>query len=325
MSHFATLAALTLASAVVMPGVAHGAPQAGQRYALVVTGAAGEDRFAARYDEWRTRLVTVLADRFGFGRDHVLALGTRPQGPVQPATRDNVRRVLAALAGRMHAHALLLVVLIGPGTFDGTAAKFNLVGPDLDATQWAALLGSLPGRLIVVDTTGASFPFLGPLSHKDRVVITATDSPAARYDTVFPEYFIKALEETAADASRDGRVSIWDVFTAASSGVKRHYEQRGLLPVEHALLDDAGDGYGKDADQPGTDSSFAQSVYLTAGADEPSDPAVRELTQRRDDLMAQVERLKATKASMPAAEYQSALEKLLVDLARVSRELRSKQ
>ena len=104
-----------------------------------------------------------------------------------------------------------------------------------------------PGRLIVVDTTGASFPFLGALAAKGRVVITATDSPAARYDTVFPEHFVQAMEQAAAAAGSGGRVSIWDVFTSASAGVRRHYEQQGLLPVEHALLDDEGDTYGKDA------------------------------------------------------------------------------
>ncbi len=316
---------ILVASLALVAGVARPAAAGGQRYALVVTGALGEDKFAARYDDWRTRLVDVLADRFGFGRDHVVALGATPKGPVQAATRENVRRMLVSLAGRLHAHDLLLVVLIGHGTFDGTVAKFNLVGPDLDAGEWAALLRNVPGQLVVVDTTGASFPFLGPLSRKDRIVVTATDSPAARYDTVFPEYFVKAMEQAAADAGPDGRVSIWDVFVAASAGVRQYYERRGLLPVEHALLDDAGDGYGKDADQPGTDSSVAQSVYLTAAPDPSADAATRELTERRDDLMAQVERLKAKKSSMSPADYDAQLEKLLVDLARVSRELRQKQ
>lgn len=297
---------------------------AADRYAIVISGAVGEDKYAQSYDEWRSRLVTVLADRLGFGRDHVLALGEKAGGQVQVSSRENVKRALASFAGRMHSHDLLLVVLIGHGTFDGAVAKFNLVGPDLDADQWAALLRPVPGRLIVVDTTGASFPFLGALAAKNRVVITATDSPAARFDTVFPEYFVQSMEQAAADAGRDGRVSIWDVFTAASAGVRRHYEQRGLLPVEHALLDDAGDTYGKDAEQPGTDASFAQSVYLTAQAAESTDPAIRALTERRDDLLAQLDKLKARKGSMAAAEYDAELEKLLVDLAKVSRELRQK-
>ncbi len=304
-------------------GVARSAAAA-DRYALIISGAPGEDRYATRYDEWRTRLVTVVADRLGFGRQHVLVLGGKSEGPVQVATRENVRRALASLAARVHSQDLLLVVLIGHGTFDGSAAKFNLVGPDLDAQEWGALLKPVLGRLIVVNTTGASFPFLGALSGKNRVVITATDSVAARYDTVFAEYFVKAMEQAAGNAGPDGRVSIWEVFTEASASVRRHYEQRGLMPVEHALLDDAGDGYGKDAEQPGTDSSFAQTVYLTTPGEPSGDATTRALTERRNDLLAQIDQLKAKKALMPAADYEAQLEKLLVDLAKVSRELRSK-
>ncbi len=298
---------------------------AADRYALVVTGATGEDKYIQRFDEWRTRLVAVLADGFGFSRDHIVVLGEKANGSVRVATRENVREAVTALAGRMHSHDLLLVVLIGHGSLDGPVAKFNLVGPDLDAQEWRALLRDVPGRLILVDTTGASFPFLAALSAKGRVVVTATDSPAARYDTVFPEYFIKAMEQAATTEGREGRVSIWDIFMSASGGVRRYYEQRGLLPVEHAMLDDAGDTYGKDADQPGTDPSFAQSVYLTADMDgQGMDAATRALIERRDDLLAQVDRLKAQKGSMAPNDYEARLEKLLIELARVSRDLRAK-
>ena len=40
---------------------------------------------------------------------------------------------------------VLLIVLIGHGTFDGTDAKFNLVGRDLESAEWSELLRPLPG------------------------------------------------------------------------------------------------------------------------------------------------------------------------------------
>jgi hypothetical protein len=298
---------------------------AGDRYALVVTGASGDSAFADRYDGWRTRLAAVLADRLAFGRDRVFALGDVPGPRVQVASRDNVRATLAMLASKMRRNDLLLVVLIGHGSFDGVTAKFNLVGPDLDAGEWAALLKPIPGRLIVVDTTSASFPFLQVLAAKGRVVVSATDSQAARYDTVFPEQFIRALE-AATISGGAGRLSIWDVVSTAAAGVRRHYESKGLLPVEHAVIDDAGDGMGKDPEQPGLDTSIAQAVYLTADPDgRGMDPATRELLARRDELLAEIEKLKAKKTSMDAAAYQSQLEQLLVDLAKVSRQLRARQ
>ena len=46
----------------------------------------------------------------------------------------------------------LLVLLIGHGTsLDGDEAKFNLVGPDLSASEWGDLLRPLPGRLVFVE------------------------------------------------------------------------------------------------------------------------------------------------------------------------------
>jgi len=44
------------------------------------------------------------------------------------------------------------------------------------------------------------------------------------------------------------RTSIFEVFTVASAAVKQHYEQRGQLTTERALLDDNGDGKGTRAD-----------------------------------------------------------------------------
>ena len=134
----------------------------------------------------------------------------------------------------------------------------------------------------------------------------------------------EASPTSATNAS--DRLSIWDVFTSTTAGVRRYYEQEGLLPVEHALLDDAGDGFGKDAEQPGLDTSIAQATYLTQDPAERSlDPATRELMTRRDDLLAELEKLKAQKTTMDQAAYASRLEQLLVEVAKVSRALRQRE
>jgi hypothetical protein len=314
---------LAVACALVL---AAGKPSfAADRYALVVTGASGGAKFAEMYDQWRGRLVKALEERLSFERDHVVVLAEKAGGAVQLATRENVRDALAGLASRMHGTDLLVLVLIGHGTFDGATAKFNLVGPDLDAGEWASLVRGVPGHLVVVNTASASFPFLSALSRKGRVVITATDSVASRFDTVFPEYFTQAVETASTDADRNDRVSIWEIFASASAGVRRYYEEKGLLPVEHPMLDDAGDGFGKDAEQPGIDTSTAQAVYLGPDPAESSlDAATRELIGRRDDLLGEIGQLKAKKPAMDEGDYTARLEKLLIELAKVSRELREK-
>ena len=241
------------------------------------------------------------------------------------STRENVRRVVTALRARVGPDDLLLVTLIGHGTNDGVSAKFNLVGPDLDAKEWKQLFEGFPARLIFVDTTGASFPFLQELAGKGRIVITATDSSAQRYDTVFPEFFVTALDQLAADSDKNGRISIWEAFAYASQGVQRWYEQRGQLSTEHSLIDDDGDGLGREAGLPGPDGTLARGIYLdpepsVAGAD----AVLAGLQKRRQAVEAEIEALKAKKATMGSEQFDAEFEKLAVELARISRVIRAR-
>ena len=96
--------------------------------------------------------------------------------PETVATAANVRRALDALHQAISRDDLLLVVLIGHGTFDGVDAKFNLVGPDLESAEWSALLNPIPGRVVLVNTTSASSPFLERVGGPRRIVITASPS-----------------------------------------------------------------------------------------------------------------------------------------------------
>ena len=161
------------------------------------------------------------------------------------ATAANVRQHLTTVRRAMTRDYFLFIVLIGHGTYDGVDAKFNLVGADLESAQWAELVAGLPGRVVVVNTSSASFPFIERLTGDRRVVITATDSVAQRFDTVFPEYFIKAFRSDAADIDKNDRISIWEAFIAATGEVRRHDQRRGQLATERALLDDNGDGVGE--------------------------------------------------------------------------------
>jgi len=163
----------------------------------------------------------------------------------------------------MNAGDQLLVVLIGHGTtVDGEDAKFNLVGPDLSASEWAALLKPIPGRLVFVDTASGSYPFLRALAGRGRIVLTANDSAAQQFETVLPEFLIKAFADPSADADKDGKVSVWEAFVYASGGVRKWYADQGRLPTERPLLDDTGIGAGRDAQTPGRDGAVAKVTYF---------------------------------------------------------------
>jgi hypothetical protein len=318
---------LALGAICVVAVLSSGAPAgAAERYALIVSGANGEPQYAQQYSTWRQSLEEALKGPLAFDPSHVESLFDGADGE-HVSNAVNLRRVVARLRGRLRPDDILLLVIIGHGTFDGAEAKFNLVGPDLTGAEWAALLAPLPGRLIIVDSSAASFPFLEQLAGPRRIVITATDSGSQKFDTVFPEYFIKALTDPAADIDKNGRISVWEAFLSASLGVRRYYEQRGQLATERALLDDNGDGQGREAGGEGTDGSNASRFYLDAQRADaaPTDEELLALLQKRTTLEIDAEDLKQRRALMTPDEYAREFERLMIDLARVSRDIRRKQ
>jgi hypothetical protein len=294
-----------------------------QRYALIVSGASGGQDYAQQYNQWTAELSTALVERLKFDRSRVTVLSDTDRADAV-ANADNVRRVLGSYRGRMTRDDVLLLVLVGHGTFDGVDAKFNLVGPDIESAEWSSLVAPLAGRIVLVNTTSASFPFLERAAGPRRIVITATDSVAQRFDTVFPQYFIKALTDEAADLDKNGRVSIWEAFAAASNSVRRYYQQHGQLATERPLLDDNGDGIGKEVTDPGDDGSVASRTYLdetTANA-APTDDVLIKLLQRKTSLEAEAEDLKIRRTFLPPAEYAQEFERIMVELAKVSHDIR---
>jgi len=300
---------------------------AAERYALIITGASGGDTYQQKYDRWRATFLSTLRERFGYENDRLLVLSETDSEGVQQATRANVQRVLGELRRKLTKDDQLLVLLIGHGTsMDGEDAKFNLVGPDMSATEWADLLRPIAAKLVFVDTTGASFPFLHKLAGKNRVVLTATDSAAQQFETVFPEYFLKAFEDQGADLDKNGRVSIWEAFTYASAGVRQWFEQKSQLPTERPLLDDTGAGIGREAGNPGNDGAIAGVTYLQPdpAAAMPANTALGALQKRLAELQTEMEELKAKKSTMPQEQYEAELERLVLEIARVSAQIRSK-
>jgi hypothetical protein len=314
--------------AALLIGVAALSPRAAaaeERYALIVSGVSGTEKFAASQKTWVSSLETTLEKRLGFAADRVTVLSENGTGTAI-ANRENVLRALASLKSKLTADDTLLVVLIGHGTYDGSVAKFNLVGPDMDSREWKAALDGNPARLVFVNTTSSSFQFLPALSGKNRIVIAATDSAAQKYATVFPQYFIEALDQGAkADNDKNGRLSVWEVFTYASQAVKQAFEKQGTLVTERSLIDDDGDGVGKEASAAtGTDGVLAKTTFLDPlPASSSANPALAGLEKRRVTIEAEIEQLKGKKGSMPAGQYEEEFERLAIELAKISSQIRS--
>ena len=291
-------AALALVACLAVPSSAIG----GENYALIVSGASGGEVYAKKYDGWRDRLATTLTSTFGYTRDHVVSL--------REATRAQVEQAIRGLRARVSADDLLFVALIG----HGTGEKFNLVGPDMTAAEWAAQLKAMPGRLVVVDMTSSSLPFLRPLAAPGRIVITATALPAQEFETIFPEFFIPALTDPSADTNKDGRVSLLEAFVSASAQVRTWFDQNNRLPTERALLDDDGDGVGREAPDPSPDGAVAAVTYLQPRPV----PAGDETARREAEIESQIDALKSRRSTVAPAAYDAEMERLLTELARLS-------
>ena len=113
---------------------------------------------------------------------------------------------------------------------------------------------------------------------------------------MFPQYFIEALDQGAkADNDKNGRLSVWEAFAYASQAVKQAFEKQGTLVTERSVIDDNGDGVGKEAAAAtGNDGVLAKTTFLDPlPASSSGNAALAGLEKRRMTLEAEIEQLKA--------------------------------
>jgi len=286
------------------------------KFALIINGAGGEPAYAKQFEEWTTELKSALSDHYGFGAQQTTV--------VPRATAEDVKRTFAQLKSQLDPNNVLFVFLIGHGSFDGKEAKFNLVGPDLSASDYNALISALPThRIVVFNMASASGEFVKSLSAKGRIVVTATKSGQESNATRFTGFFIAALKAKDADTDQDGHVSVLEAFVYANRLTADFYTRAGRLATEHALLEDNGDGVGHEKAEAG-EGLLARATYLDSlSIDEAAaSAATGRLMKERTRLEGEIEQLIARKQNMPEAEYDAALEKLFIELAKVNRSIK---
>jgi hypothetical protein len=285
-----------------------------QTHILVVTGVAGDEEHAKKFEKWAATFINTAKTKESVPDANITLLADKT------ATKANVEKAFADLAAHAKPTDTIFVLLIGHGSYDGRVAAFNLMGPDLYAADYAKLLGQFTTqKVIFVNTTSASGEFLKALAAPGRVVVTATKTGGERNDTEFPEHFVAAFGDPAADRDRNGHVSIAEAFEYAKTKVTQAFQQRGSILTEHAVLDDTGEG------------QFASMMFLGGGGSatvlnvDTSDPAMKALVEQRDALEQQIAGLRLRKTSMPEAQYDSEMEKLLTALAVKTKEIRDLQ
>lgn len=295
------------------------------KYALIINGASGEAAYAKQFSQWTAALRGALVGRFGFADDRVKLMAEKPpDSTVAPATAEAVKSAFAALRTELSADNVLYVFLIGHGSFDGKEAKFNLVGPDLSGSEYNTLLAALPTRRAVIfNMASASGEFIKPLSAKGRIIITSTRSGQETNATRFAEYFITALLAADSDTDQDGHISVLEAFIYANRLTTEFYTRAGRLATEHALLEDNGDGVGHQKVEGG-DGLLARATYLDSLSVEQaaSNAAVVKLMRDRTRLEGEIAQLIARKSVLPETDYETQLERLFIELAKVNRAIK---
>jgi len=310
------------------------------KFALVVAGVGGEEAYTKKFTAQATKLYDILTMQLGFGTKNVTLLtegvtaGNPEDGSQEAdvsssrrATAEEVKKAFATIKSEAKPDSFVLIVLIGHGSVDNQQPKFNLIGPDLTAKDYAQLIASLPNkRVVFVDCSSSSGEFIKPLSAEGRIIITATRSGNEQNATIFAEHFIAGLADLTADADKNGRISVLEAFNYATTTTAEWYKQKNRLATEHALIDDNGDGTGHE-DASANDGSVAKIVYIDSKNIEEAagDAELARLIKERQRLEEEVEKLKARKNDMKPEEYEAELERLLVDLAKVNQQIKTKQ
>jgi len=216
------------------------------------------------------------------------------------------------------------LILIGHGSFDGVDYKFNLVGPDVTASEIASMCDHIPSRRqLIVNTTSAAGGAMQVLERPGRAVIAATKSGTEKNATVFARYWVEALEDPATDSDKSDSISAMEAFTYATKKTAAFYDSQKRLATEHAVFNDTGTGEPVREAGNGEGQLMSNFSLLRLGSSKQAanDPAKRALLDRKDALEQKIDTLKYQKAAMDPDDYKKQLTDALVELAKVEEQI----
>ena len=303
-----------------------------QSHLLIVSGLGGERQYSDAFYEWSIMMADAARTRHGLAPERITYLAedpTRDPERIQgKSTGAEISAAIKRIARESAAGDQVFILLIGHGTSSAQDSKFSIPGADLGTKEFGALLDSLAGRKVAfVNASTASGEFAAALSGKGRAIVTATKTGFERNEVLFPRFFVRAYAADGADSDKDGRVSLLEAFEYARTEVARTYEEANKLMTEHALLEDNGDKTGSQApDTRKGDGVIARGMFLspaisTAAAN--ANPRLAALYKERQAIEDRIAELRRLKDVTPPAEYDTQLEKLLVDLALKTQEIRA--
>lgn len=288
-----------------------GRAEAQRTHVLIVTGLSGDPAFKQSFRQVATTVRDVARTKWGVSDSSLIVLTEDSlPGPLSRgrSTRDAVANAFMSLSQRVQPGDVFLVLLVGHGSGEGPQSKVNLPGVDATAADYATWVSGFSKQTVVfVNTATGSGDFVPVLKGTGRVVVTATRSAVEKNESIFAGVFAQAVSGDAADADKDGRISVLEAFRFTTREVAKVYETSGRLQTEHAQISDS---------VRATTVSFGKSVTS-------NDPRVVALVAERQALESQVADLRGKKASMDSTAYERELERLLIAIAEKSAAIRA--
>ncbi len=287
-------------------------------YYLNVAGLGGEADYEQRFAALAADLDRITKN--GGASSHVTTLSGAA------ATRDHLQQALRDIAAAARADDVLVITLVGHGSFDGTQYKFNLPGPDVSAEQLAQWCDQIAAtRQLIINTTSASGGAVRVLQRHDRVIVAATKAGTEKNATVFARYWVEALQDPGADVDKNQIITALEAFQYASRKTAAFYETEKRLATEHAVFEEGGKAApvreaAADGEAGRMLASFAL-VRLGGDAQSATDPARVALLKQKEQLEQRIDLIKFQRAAMSPEEYRSLLTQALVALAKVQQEL----
>ena len=258
------------------------------RWAVIISGASGGEKYAEQMRDVARRPAVGAGRSLRLqGRARADVRGRDGQDRREAATAENVRKLFAEIKktggeGRLRArraarprHLRRRRRQVQPGR----------ARPDREGLDRPARRAPGPRRASSTPPKRA-FRSSTSLTAKGRVVITATDSAAQKYATVFPEYFVKAMKRSV-DRPRQERPHL-DLRSVRRRQRRGEAALRAARPADHrtraARRQRRRQGPGSDAPRAPTAASRASPTSMPKTAAETANPELAALVRRRRAL-----------------------------------------
>lgn len=272
-------------------------------YFVVASGLGGEEYYADAFSD-RAALLAESLDLLDADTESLYTL------EADESSLEAIEAVFTELKSRMSDGDKLQVYLIGHGSFDGEAYKFNITGPDLTGVRLAELLDELPaGPQLINIMTSASGALQETLPGENRVVITATKSGMEKNAPVFSAYWTAGLADAAADGNKNELLSAAELYQYSVDRVESHYSEENLLAPEHALI----------SNEAAADQFTVARVGVLASGQ--LSQMAESLLNQRNQIEGNIQELMSRRAELPQDDYFDQLQDLMLDLGRIQQRI----